>query len=164
MRLVRTTDRAPPTPCAGWDVHDLVDHLATEQPWVPLLLEGRTPEEVGDRFDGEVPGEEPLATSEVAAREARAAWPAPSARGRTVHLSCGDTPAEDHLREMTFDLGASPRPPGAGPGRRPRSRTPWWPRHHRRSPCVRGALGEPGRVRHPPAPGRVRAQWPLREL
>lgn len=105
VRLVRMTDWALPTPCAGWDVHDLVDHLTTEQLWAPLLLEGRTIGEVGDRFDGDVLGEEPLAAWEVAARESRAAWLAPSARGRTVHLSSGDAPAEDYLWEMTFDLG-----------------------------------------------------------
>ncbi|MFD6100466.1 TIGR03086 family metal-binding protein [Nocardiopsis flavescens] len=105
VRLVRMTDWALPTPCADWDVHDLVDHLATEQLWVPPLLEGRTVEEVGDRFDGDVLGEEPLAVWEVAAREARAAWLQPSAHGRTVHLSFGDAPAQEYLWQMTFDLG-----------------------------------------------------------
>ncbi|MDE3722883.1 TIGR03086 family metal-binding protein [Nocardiopsis sp. N85] len=104
VRQVRLTDWALPTPCADWDVHDLVDHLTTEQLWVPSLLAGATVEEVGDRFDGDVLGEEPLAVWEIAAREARAAWLAPSALGRTVHLSFGDAPGELYLWQMTFDL------------------------------------------------------------
>ncbi|MFL1379871.1 MULTISPECIES: TIGR03086 family metal-binding protein [unclassified Nocardiopsis] len=105
VRLIRMTDWALPTPCADWDVHDLVAHLTAEQLWVPPLLDGLTPEEVGDRFEGDILGEEPLAAWEVAAREARAAWLAPSARGRTVHLSFGDAPAQEYLWQMTFDLG-----------------------------------------------------------
>lgn len=104
VRAVALTDWALPTPCTDWDVHDLVDHLTTEQLWVPHLLGGARVEEVGDRFDGDVLGEEPLATWELAAREARTAWLAPSAMESTVHLSFGDAPAELYLWQMTFDL------------------------------------------------------------
>ncbi|HEX2297902.1 MAG TPA: maleylpyruvate isomerase N-terminal domain-containing protein, partial [Pseudonocardiaceae bacterium] len=36
-----------PTPCTEWDVRALVNHLVTEQLWVPLLLDGATVEDVG---------------------------------------------------------------------------------------------------------------------
>jgi len=52
-RLVRAVpaDRwDSPTPCAEWSVRDLVEHLVTEQLWVPPLLAGQTIAEVGDRF------------------------------------------------------------------------------------------------------------------
>ncbi|MFE6449051.1 TIGR03086 family metal-binding protein [Nocardiopsis dassonvillei] len=104
VREVKLTDWALPTPCADWDVHDLVNHLTTEQLWVPLLLGGARVEEVGDRLDGDNLGEEPITTWEVASREARTAWLAPSSLESTVHLSFGDEPAELYLWQMTFDL------------------------------------------------------------
>ncbi|MBR8743042.1 TIGR03086 family metal-binding protein [Nocardiopsis sp. MG754419] len=105
VKGVRLTDWALPTPCADWDVHDLVDHLATEQLWVPHLLDGARVEDIGDRFDGDNLGEEPVATWSVAARESRTAWLAPSALQSRVHLSFGEAPAELYLWQMTFDLG-----------------------------------------------------------
>ncbi|OOC54068.1 MULTISPECIES: TIGR03086 family metal-binding protein [Nocardiopsis] len=104
VREIRLTDWALPTPCADWDVHDLVNHLTTEQLWVPTLLGGARVEEVGDRFEGDNLGEEPITTWEVASREARTAWLAPSSLESTVHLSFGDAPAELYLWQMTFDL------------------------------------------------------------
>ncbi|MBB6171727.1 uncharacterized protein (TIGR03086 family) [Nocardiopsis mwathae] len=104
VRGMRATQWADPTPCASWDVHDLVAHLVREQLWVPHLLAGSPVAEVGDRFEGDVLGEEPVAVWEVAAREARAAWLQPGAQQRTVHLSAGDAPGSVYLWEMTFDL------------------------------------------------------------
>lgn len=104
VRRIRFTDWALPTPCEGWDVHDLVNHLTTEQLWVPPLLAGQGIEEIGDRFEGDNLGEEPVTTWEVASREARAAWLAPSSLESTVRLSFGDAPAELYLWQMTFDL------------------------------------------------------------
>lgn len=104
VREVTLTDWALPTPCADWDVHDLVNHLTIEQLWVPSLLDGARVEDLDDRFDGDVLGEEPVTTWEVAAREARTAWLSSSAREGTVHLSFGDAPAELYLWQMTFDL------------------------------------------------------------
>ncbi|GAB3689940.1 TIGR03086 family metal-binding protein [Nocardiopsis oceani] len=101
---VTLTDWALPTPCAEWDVHDLVNHLTAEQLWVPHLLAGSRIEEVGDRFDGDNLGEEPAATWTVASRESRTAWLAPSALEQTVHLSFGDVPGREYLWQMTFDL------------------------------------------------------------
>ncbi|WP_026118727.1 TIGR03086 family metal-binding protein [Nocardiopsis salina] len=104
VKSVSLTDWALETPCADWDVHDLVNHLTTEQLWVPHLVAGARMEEIGDRFDGDNLGEEPVATWELAAREARTAWLAPSSLEATVHLSFGDAPAELYLWQMTFDL------------------------------------------------------------
>ncbi|CAM4175506.1 TIGR03086 family metal-binding protein [Nocardiopsis rhodophaea] len=104
VREVKATQWADPTPCTDWDVHDLVAHLVREQLWVPHLLAGCAVEEIGDRFEGDVLGEEPVTVWEVASREARAAWLQPSAQERTVHLSSGDAPGSVYLWEMTFDL------------------------------------------------------------
>ncbi|MBV2366286.1 TIGR03086 family metal-binding protein [Streptomonospora nanhaiensis] len=104
VRAVQVTQWADPTPCTEWDVHDLVNHITGEQLWVPYLLAGGDTAAAGDRFDGDVLGDEPVATWEVAAREARAAWLQPGTQERTVHLSFGDAPGEVYLWQMTFDL------------------------------------------------------------
>jgi hypothetical protein len=46
------------TPCPQWDVRTLVHHLLSEQRWVPPTFEGLTIEQVGDRFDGDLMGDD----------------------------------------------------------------------------------------------------------
>ncbi|PBC71275.1 uncharacterized protein (TIGR03086 family) [Streptomyces sp. TLI_235] len=92
-----------PTPCTDWTVRDLVGHLTSEHLWVPPLLEGRTVAEVGDRFDGDVLGDDPVAVWTAAAEGSRAAFAAPGALERKVHLSYGTRPAQGYCREMTVD-------------------------------------------------------------
>src|SRR3954451_12429528 len=76
-----------PTPCAGWDVRALVNHLVNENRWTPEIFAGRTVAEVGDRFDGDLLGSDPKATWNDAAREAVEAVHGAGAMVRTVHLS-----------------------------------------------------------------------------
>ena len=93
-----------PTPCAEWDVRALVNHLVTEQLWVPLLLDGATIEDVGDRFDGDQLGDDPVAAWKRAAAAAREAFAAPGALHRVVELSYGRRPVDGYCQEMTLDL------------------------------------------------------------
>ncbi|RZS43222.1 uncharacterized protein (TIGR03086 family) [Herbihabitans rhizosphaerae] len=93
-----------PTPCTDWTVTDLVNHLVYEQLWVPELLAGATMAEVGDRYDGDQLGAEPVAAWEKSATTARGAWLEPGAIERTVHLSFGDTSATEYCWQMTVDL------------------------------------------------------------
>jgi uncharacterized protein (TIGR03086 family) len=92
------------TPCSEWDVRALVNHLVNENLWVPPLLEGRTIEEVGDRFDGDQLGTDPNGAWEASADGAVAAVADPDAMQRTVHLSYGDRLAIDYVNEMFIDL------------------------------------------------------------
>ncbi|MFG2822486.1 TIGR03086 family metal-binding protein [Kitasatospora sp. NPDC048365] len=92
-----------PTPCSDWTVRDLVNHVTVEQLWVPAMLAGSSVAEVGDRYDGDVLGDDPAAAWRAAAAAALAAFAEPGALGRTVHLSYGDRPAEGYCREMTVD-------------------------------------------------------------
>ncbi|TNC25387.1 TIGR03086 family metal-binding protein [Amycolatopsis alkalitolerans] len=92
------------TPCSEWTVRDLVNHLVSEQLWVPHLLAGQTLAEVGDRYDGDVLGSAPVAVWETASAAARRAWTEPGATDRQVHLSYGDDDATDYGWQMTLDL------------------------------------------------------------
>lgn len=92
------------TPCGEWDVRALVDHLVTEQLWAPLLLDGATVDDVGDRFAGDQLGDDPVAAWASAAAASREAFAAPGALRRSVELSYGRRPAQGYCQEMTLDL------------------------------------------------------------
>jgi uncharacterized protein (TIGR03086 family) len=92
-----------PTPCTDWDVRELVAHLVVEQLWVGAMLEGETVADVGDRFDGDQLGDDPVGAWDRAVGTAVAAFGAPGALDRTVHLSYGDAPALHYGREMAVD-------------------------------------------------------------
>ncbi|MFC4858988.1 TIGR03086 family metal-binding protein [Actinophytocola glycyrrhizae] len=104
VHKVGLTDWDSPTPCTQWSVRDLVNHLVVEQLWVPEVLAGRTVAEVGDRFDGDQLGDDPLAAWDEASDVARSAWLQPGAVDRTVHLSFGDVDAAEYGWQMTTDL------------------------------------------------------------
>lgn len=90
------------TPCTEWRVRALVNHLTYEDLWVPELLAGKTLEEVGDRFDGDILGGEP----KQAWRQARdGALKAVSAGSmdRPVHTSMGEMAARDYLGQLFSD-------------------------------------------------------------
>ncbi|MEV4557768.1 TIGR03086 family metal-binding protein [Kitasatospora sp. NPDC049285] len=91
------------TPCTDWTVRELVNHLTAEQLWVPPMLSGATVAELGDRFDGDVLGDDPVAAWTAAADAARTAFEEPGALARTVHLSYGDRRAAGYAREMVVD-------------------------------------------------------------
>jgi uncharacterized protein (TIGR03086 family) len=95
------------TPCSEWDVRTLAHHLLYEQRWVPPLCAGQTVEEVGQRFEGDLLGEDSSAWPGLLAfsiDEAHAAVARPGVLGRTVHLSFGDFPGQEYVTELIGDL------------------------------------------------------------
>ncbi len=104
VATLRPEQRHNPTPCTDWDVNTLVSHLVNEQLWVPPMLAGQTVEQVGDRFDGDLLGDQPVRAWQRAADAAHQAFAAPGALDRQVHLSYGDQPATEYLLEMVSDL------------------------------------------------------------
>jgi uncharacterized protein (TIGR03086 family) len=92
-----------PTPCADWDVRTLVNHVVGEQLWSVPLLEGATVPEVGDRFDGDLLGNDPAGAARSAATQAAGAVDAPNVLERTVHLSFGDFPGAEYLSQLLAD-------------------------------------------------------------
>ncbi|MCL7460005.1 TIGR03086 family metal-binding protein [Micromonospora echinofusca] len=109
-----------PTPCPDWDVRTLVNHVVGEDRWSVALLAGRTIEEVGDRYDGDVLGPDPAGTAREAAGQAELAFTHPGALERTVALSSGETPADEYLHQLIAEhlihgwdlavaIGADPR-------------------------------------------------------
>ena len=91
------------TPCSEWDVRELVNHMVAEHLWVPDLLGGATVDEIGDRYDGDVLGDDPAAAWDAAWAASSAAWAAVG-EGDTVELSRGTTPIATYREEMIIDL------------------------------------------------------------
>src|SRR5262245_40333064 len=89
VRQVQPGQGTAPTPCTEWNVRELVNHLVGEDRWTAPIMAGSTIAEVGDRFDGDLLGANPVANAEDAAAEAVQAVSAPGAIDRVVHLSFG---------------------------------------------------------------------------
>jgi uncharacterized protein (TIGR03086 family) len=104
VRAIAPDQWGNPTPCTEWNVRDLVAHLVSEQRWAPPLLAGQTPADVGDRFTGDVLGENPARAWDEAAAGSRKAFAEKGALQRTVTVSYGETSAEHYLFEMIADL------------------------------------------------------------
>ncbi|MEU6130169.1 TIGR03086 family metal-binding protein [Saccharopolyspora sp. NPDC047091] len=92
-----------PTPCTAWTVRDLVGHLVGEHRWAPHLLAGETMEQVGDRYDGDLLGDDPVRAWDAAARDSRAAWEAADLSG-TARFSFGEAPMTTYAEQMLIDL------------------------------------------------------------
>ncbi|MGH8972829.1 MAG: TIGR03086 family metal-binding protein [Acidimicrobiia bacterium] len=92
-----------PTPCSDWDVKELVRHLVDENLWTPPLVEGSTIAEVGDRFEGDMLGDDPKKAYDAAAGPAIAAVHGDGAMERTVHLSFGDFPGREYTMQLFAD-------------------------------------------------------------
>ena len=85
----------------------LVHHLLYEQYWVPALFEGLELEQVGDRFEGDLMGDDASAWPGLLAsaiEQAHAAVAQPGALDRTVHLSFGDASGREYATELIADL------------------------------------------------------------
>ncbi|GAA1821246.1 TIGR03086 family protein [Planosporangium flavigriseum] len=91
------------TPCPGWDVRALVNHVVSQDRWTVELLAGATIAQVGDRFAGDLLGADPVGTVIEAAKRAEEAVTEPGALDRIVHLSSGSTPAEEYVRQLLAD-------------------------------------------------------------
>lgn len=93
-----------PTPCTEWTVRDLLGHMTYEACWAPPLLGGATLAEVGDRFDGDLLGDDPAAAFHAANRGEVEAVGRPGVLAATVHTSMGPLPAAEYLRQRLCDL------------------------------------------------------------
>ena len=84
-----------PTPCVEWGVRALVNHIVSGNFWAAELGRGKTIEAVGDRLDGDVLGDDPVAEYLVSAELAGSTFRAPGrAPRRQRHVRDGSAGRE----------------------------------------------------------------------
>ena len=93
-----------PTPDEEWDVRTLVNHVVSGNFWVAPLVEGKTIEEVGDRYDGDILGDDPAAAYQQSAKEAATAFNAPGAMQAPCAVSYGPVPGEIYAGHRFIDV------------------------------------------------------------
>jgi uncharacterized protein (TIGR03086 family) len=91
------------TPCAEWDVKQVVNHIVGENLWAAELLQGKTIAQVGSRLDGDLTGDDPAAAYRRSVRIATDAVSAPGAMQATCHLSFGDFSGSDYVAQLFMD-------------------------------------------------------------
>ncbi len=103
LAAVGADDWHRPTPCADWDVHALVNHVVGEELWTVPLVDGATIEQVGDRFDGDVLGDDPAGRAGEAAAAATDAVDRRVPQGGKVQLSYGEEDLDEYVRQLSAD-------------------------------------------------------------
>lgn len=103
VHAVEDEQWSAPTPCDEWDVRTLVNHVLSEALWTPPLMAGQTIDEVGDRFEGDLLGDDPKAAWDEAAEDAIEAVQREGAMDQSVHLSFGDAPGRDYALQLFAD-------------------------------------------------------------
>ncbi len=91
------------TPCAEWNCKMLVNHMLYELSWVPDLLAGKTVKQVGNKYDGDLLGNDHIKSWQKAADAALSAVNKADLNDE-VHLSYGDVPASHYISEIGTDL------------------------------------------------------------
>ena len=101
---VKDEDWKKDSNCPPWTVHDLANHIVSENLWVKPLIEGKTIEDVGFQFEGDMLGDDPVRSYENSIEEASESFSQSGAMEATVHLSYGDFPGRVYCSHRIVDL------------------------------------------------------------
>jgi uncharacterized protein (TIGR03086 family) len=93
-----------PTPDAAWDVRALLNHLVSGNLWAAELGAGRTIDDVGDVFDGDVVRDDPLGAYDRSAELAAAVFEAPGALDAPCAVSYGPVPGSVYAGHRFVDV------------------------------------------------------------
>lgn len=93
-----------PTPCEGWSVRELLNHIVAGNLWAVELGGGRTITEVGTALDGDVLGTDPLDAYDRSAEAAAAVFEAPGALERPCAVSYGPVPGSVYAGHRFIDV------------------------------------------------------------
>jgi len=92
------------TPDDEWNVRQLVNHVVSGNFWVAPLVGGKTIADVGDKYDGDVLGDDPAATYRQSAKEASEAFNAQGAMQAPCAVSYGPVPGEIYAGHRFIDV------------------------------------------------------------
>jgi uncharacterized protein (TIGR03086 family) len=91
------------TPCSEWDVKQIASHIIGENLWAGELYQGKTIQEVGNRLDGDLAGDDPAAAYRASVNVASSVVSAPGAMQATCDLSFGDFSGADYAEQLFMD-------------------------------------------------------------
>jgi uncharacterized protein (TIGR03086 family) len=92
------------TPCDGWDVRTLLNHLVAGNLWAAELGAGASIEDVGTRFDADVLGRDPAASYATSAAAAAATFRKPGALDAPCAVSYGPVPGSVYAGHRFLDV------------------------------------------------------------
>jgi uncharacterized protein (TIGR03086 family) len=92
------------TPCAQWNVRQLANHLVSGNWWAHELAGGATIDQVGERLDGDVLGDDPAVAHAESAEAAAAAFEAPGALNAPCAVSYGPVPGTVYAGHRFIDV------------------------------------------------------------
>src|SRR3954454_23702112 len=103
---VSDAQMANPSPCEGWDVRDVVNHITGGATMFALSVEqGAVPDDVlGRLMGGDNLGDDPKGAWKIAADHAMDAFEQPGALDKIVTLPFGQMPASVALGIAVFDV------------------------------------------------------------
>jgi uncharacterized protein (TIGR03086 family) len=87
-----------------WTVRELVNHIVTGNYWAEELASGKTIEEVGDRLDGDVLGDDPLEVYDDSAARAAAVFRVEGAMDAPCAVSYGPVPGSVYCGHRFLDV------------------------------------------------------------
>ncbi len=90
------------TPCAEWDMTVLVNHITGENHWLAAVFSGETVAGVGDRFDGDLVGDNPI-QAYLASIELAKASITPEMLEAHHGVSFGDISGHDYVSQLFMD-------------------------------------------------------------
>ena len=93
-----------PTPCDGWNVRDLVNHIVAGNLWAAQLGCGRTIADVGSDLDGDVLGSDSVAAYDLSAESAATVFEMPGALDAPCAVSYGPVPGAVYAGHRLIDV------------------------------------------------------------
>lgn len=93
-----------PTPCDGWNVRDLLNHIVAGNLWAADLGRGRTIVDVGSAFDGDMLGTSPVEAYDQSAESAASVFEAPGALDNLCAVSYGPVPGSVYAGHRFIDV------------------------------------------------------------
>jgi hypothetical protein len=89
----------------GATLRQIINYHVYDDAWVPDVLAGKTAQQVGDKYDGDLLGEHPAVSFSQMIQRAITAVKKIHDYEKIVHLQYGDYPAHEYLRHITIFRG-----------------------------------------------------------